>query len=157
MVCRMIFAKKSFYTPYFLHYSIFLTTGAFDLVAQSGQFGHHFIAMVTLDLDIAIFNSAARAAQLLELLCQCGQLNIASHYPGDNGHGFAAPLFAVAHHPHDAITFARRQCGLRAAAVFIWQPAGGTGRYTATLCRINHTIWLHLVSSHRTRSCQLTL
>src|SRR6266567_4943469 len=82
----------------------FLATSALDLVSQRGQFRHHFITMVALNLDIPILDSAARAAQLLELLRHRGQLCLASHHPIYNCYGFPSTMLAITRDTYNAIT-----------------------------------------------------
>src|SRR5581483_1235139 len=104
-----------------------LPTSTFDFVPQSRQFCHHFITMVALNLDIAILDGATRATQLFELLCQRGQLRLASRHSIDNCHGFPSAPFAVAHHAYNSITLL---CGgnlLTTAAIFIQLTASWAG------------------------------
>ena len=105
--------------------------------------------MITLYLDIPILDSAARATQLLELLCQGGQFCLASHHPIDNCYGFPSTPFAVAHHAHNAVILLRQGCcWLVAAALFIWLPANGAGRDPSSVCGVDETVWHIKFLSH---------
>src|SRR5579875_120683 len=103
-------------------------TCALHFVTEFTQPGHYLLAVVALDYYVPFLDSAAGAAQLLELLCQRTQFCLASHHPVDHGDGFPAASFAVAHHAHNTITFFARSCGGRlAATAFVGLPAGGAG------------------------------
>ena len=112
--------SPSAYQVYFC--SELLPTSALDLISQFAQFRHHFITMVALNLDIPILDSAARAAQLLELLCQRGQFYLASHHPINHCYGFSSAPFTVTHYTYNAITLLCRSRLRRfvATALFIW-------------------------------------
>src|SRR5258708_38203072 len=110
------------------------TTSTFDLVAESGQFGDHFVTMLALNLNFSVFNGAPGAARLLDLLCQRGQVGFAPRYASNHGHGFPAALLAVTHHAHNPIAFARGLATLAAATLFVGQAADGTGADPPALC-----------------------
>lgn len=100
--------------------------------------------MVALYLDIPILDSAARAAQLLELLCQGGQFCLATYHPIDNCYGFPSAPFAVAHHARDAVILLRRYLiggGYVALALFIGFSTRGAGIDSASVSGIDEPVW----------------
>ena len=60
--------------------------------------------MIALNFDLPILDSAARAAQLLELLCHRGQLCLASHHPIYNCYSLPSTMLAIARDTYNAIT-----------------------------------------------------
>src|SRR5260370_32565098 len=105
--------------------------------------------MVALNFDIPILDSAARAAQLLELLCHRGQLCLASHHPIYNCDCFPSAPFPVARHTHNAIAFTSWLCRLGAPAVFIWQSARGTDIDSSSIGGVVKAIWHRFFLSER--------
>src|SRR5579871_3549809 len=107
--------------------SIFLPTRPLHLIPHFRQLRYHFIAMVALNFDIAVLDSATGAAQLLELLRQGGQLRLASLHPIDYGNGLPSASFPVAHDAHDAVALLLRRGirGVVAAALLIGLAAPG--------------------------------
>lgn len=79
--------------------------------------------MIALNLNIPILDGATGAAQLLELLCQRGQLCLACHHPIYNRYRFSSTPLTVTHHAHNAIALflplPLRAALLIAATVFI--------------------------------------
>src|SRR5579859_1961774 len=86
--------------------------------------------MVALNFYHTVFNRAAGAAQLLELLRQGGYGLLIRGKARNHRDSFAAPVLAVAHHARDAIILCcRRLIGCRciAPALFIGLATPGAG------------------------------
>jgi hypothetical protein len=118
-----------------------LASGAFDFVAKRGKFSLNFIAMVTLNFDGLIFNSATGATELFELLSQRRQFRFAARHTRDDGDGFASALFAIAHNAYDAIAFPLcRLAWLIAAAASVGLTAAWASGDAATIGGIDNAI-----------------
>src|SRR5690348_2825165 len=78
-------------------------TGSLHAVAQRHQFRLDPLAHVALNLDYAVFDSPARAAELLEDLRQRLQLVARQRNAADRRHRLAAASLAVAGDAHEAV------------------------------------------------------
>ena len=76
-----------------------LATGHFDLVAQGGQGGGHFFAVVALDFDdlavVALLGGATRATQGFEVFGQLVQGRRFNEKAAGDGDDLAATALAV--------------------------------------------------------------
>jgi hypothetical protein len=78
-------------------------SGTFDVITKPGEPGHHFVAVVALDLDDAILDGAAGAAEFLQLLRQGGDGFVRGGYTGDYCDCFSAAMLAVMHDTDDTV------------------------------------------------------
>ena len=122
----------------------FLASCSFDFVAEFGQFCLHFVAVVALNFDCAVFDSAAGATEFLQSLGQGCDFSGGGGDTGDDGDCFAAAVLFVTHDANDAVALSGGllpSCRLIAAAFCVGEPAAGAGIASSAIGRVNKAVW----------------
>ena len=80
-----------------------LPSGTFHLIPHLRQLRLYLIAVVALNLNHPVFDRAAGATQLFQLLRQGCNFILIGRYAGNHRHCFAAAMLAITHDAHNAI------------------------------------------------------
>src|SRR5437588_7935043 len=80
-----------------------LSPGALHLISHLRQLRLHLIAVVALNLNHPVFDRAAGATQLFQLLRQGRNFILIGRYAANHRHCFAAAMLAITRDAHNAI------------------------------------------------------
>lgn len=122
----------------------FLASSSFHFVAEFGQFCLHFVAVVALNFDCAVFDGAPGATEFLQLLGQGCDFCGSGRNTGDYSDSFAAPVLFVAHDADDAVALSGRLlpgCRLIAAAFCVGEPTARASVDSSAIGRVNKAVW----------------